>query len=150
MSNVKLARKMIDLAQVDDPKQGLLSEIGNAVEQFELLNDDVLIATYVPKENKRDGNIVSAGGILLPQKKSEDQVVEHMFQGKVGLILKKGPIAFQYDRAGCEFKGRVPEDHEWVLFRPSDGWSVSFNQVSCRIISSTMIRGVVGNPSVIW
>lgn len=153
MSKPKLVQKIVNLTQAKDPKAAkaaLLKELGKAAEDYELFNDDVLLAIYIPTENMKDGHIITAAGLYLPQQKTEEMAGEHLFQGKLGLIVKKGPIAFKYDSSNCKFEGRVPDDHDWVVFRPSDGWSVSLNGVSCRIIRSCNIRGCVSDPSVIW
>ena len=39
---------------------------------------------------------------------------------------------------------------DWVLFRPSDGWQISINGVSCRIMDDIHIRGKLAHPDTVW
>lgn len=120
-----------------DPKQKLLDDIGD-ISAFEIFNNQILIAIYVrPQKTK--------SGILLPdQMRDEDKI-----QGKVGLVVKKGPAAF-VDETSEWFKDISVELHDWVVFRPSDGWSITVNNVLCRIIDDTAIRGKVDMPDRVW
>ena len=40
--------------------------------------------------------------------------------------------------------------HDWVVFRPSDGWSVTVNKVICRILDDTNVRGRIQQPDQVW
>ena len=66
----------------NDRKTGIMKDIGD-LSTFELFNNQVLVAVYVrPKKTK--------SGIYLP----DATVDEDKIQGKVGLVVKKGPLAF--------------------------------------------------------
>lgn len=120
-----------------DPKQKLREEIGD-VTPFEIFNNQILVVIYIrPQKTK--------SGIFLPdQMRDEDKI-----QSKVGLVIKKGPSAFVDD--GNEwFKDVNVEEGDWVVFRPSDGWSITVNNVLCRIIDDTAVRGKVDAPDRVW
>ena len=104
------------------------------------LADRVILKTVEAEETTK-------GGIILTAKtKDEDR-----FQGKVGLLLKKGPTAFKYDRTGHHYyEGDAPEIHDWVVYRASEGWEIALNGVSCRVIKSSALRGAVTDPETIW
>ena len=53
-------------------------------------------------------------------------------------------------RSGNWFKDVKIGLHDWVIFRPSDGWSVSVNGISCRLIDDTAIRGRIATPDMVW
>lgn len=120
-----------------DPKKKLREEIGD-VTPFEIFNNQILVAIYVrPQKTK--------AGIFLPdQMRDEDKI-----QGKVGLVIKKGPSAF-VDEGNEWFKDVTVEEDDWVVFRPSDGWSITVNNVLCRIIDDTAVRGKVDAPDRVW
>ena len=104
------------------------------------INDRVVVKP-APAEEKTKGGI-----IITSKAKDEDR-----FQGKVGLLLKKGPTAFKYDKSGHHYyEGKAPDVHDWVVYRPSDGWEIGLNGVACRVIRSAMLRGVVTDPETIW
>lgn len=120
-----------------DPKQKLLEDLGD-ISPFEIFNNQILVAVYIRP-------IKTKSGLYLPdQSREEDKV-----QGKVGLVVKKGPAAF-VDETSEWFKDISVELHDWVVFRPSDGWSITVNNVLCRIIDDTAIRGKVDMPDRVW
>jgi co-chaperonin GroES (HSP10) len=119
-----------------DPRQDLLEKIGN-IDDIEIFNNQVLCAVYVRPEKTKSGIYVTQVS------REEDKI-----QGKVGLILKKGEAAFADD--GEWFSGVTFDLHQWVVFRPSDGWSITINNVLCRIIDDINIRGRVQHPDQVW
>lgn len=120
-----------------DPKQKLLDDLGD-ISPFEIFNNQILVAVYIRP-------IKTKSGLYLPdQSREEDKV-----QGKVGLVVKKGPAAF-VDETSEWFKDISVELNDWVVFRPSDGWSITVNNVLCRMIDDTAIRGKVDMPDRVW
>jgi co-chaperonin GroES (HSP10) len=81
---------------------------------------------------------------VLPGIEKEDRI-----QSKVGLVVKMGPDALE-DSSGTWFKGMNIKVGDWVVFRPSDGWSITVNKVLCRMIDDTNIRGRVAHPDQVW
>lgn len=120
-----------------DPKEAILKELGD-ISSLEIYNNQVLVAVYIRPEKTKSG-------ILLPgQTRDEDK-----FQSKVGLVLKLGPSAFE-EAADDWFKDVEINEHDWVVFRPSDGWSITVNNVLCRMIDDVNIRGRVDHPDRVW
>lgn len=121
----------------NDPKAAILKDIGD-LSSFELFNNQVLVAVYVrPKKTK--------SGIYLP----DATVDEDKIQGKVGLVVKKGPLAF-VDESNQWFTDISVSENDWVVFRPSDGWSITVNNVLCRILDDTAVRGKIASPDQVW
>ena len=85
-----------------------------------------------------------SGIILSDQTRSEDR-----YQGKVGLVLKKGPTAF-VDPDNKWFVDTDVEVGDWVYFRVTDGWSINVHGVSCRMLEDTDIRGSTKYPDAVW
>ncbi len=120
-----------------DPKLILKEQIGNT-DSFEIYNNQILIAVYIrPQKTKT--------GIYLP----DSIVAEDQFQSKVGLVLKKGPAAFEGDDS-LWFKDMHIELDDWIVFRPSDGWAITVNGVLCRMLDDTSVRGKIDVPDKIW
>lgn len=120
-----------------DPKQQILDALGD-LSQIELFNNQVLCAVYIrPSRTK--------SGIYL----SDKTVDEDRFQGKVGLLVGMGPSAFQ-DDSGQWFDRATFSLHDWLVFRPSDGWNITINGVLCRILSDTQIKMRISAPDVAW
>ena len=120
-----------------DPKQKILEAIGD-LSNVEILNNQILCAVYVrPTKTK-------SGLYLADQTTAEDR-----FQGKVGLLIGMGPSAFQ-DESGQWFADSSFKLHDWLVFRPSDGWNVTINGVLCRMLSDTQVKMRIPAPDVVW
>ena len=120
-----------------DPRKAILKTIGK-LDDVEIFNNQLLCAVYIRPEKTK-------GGIFLPdQHRSEDK-----FQGKVGLVLKKGSKAF-VDDTNTWFDNVDINIHDWIVYRPSDGWSITVNGVLCRILDDISIRGRIQHPDQVW
>jgi len=120
-----------------DPVATLRNELGN-LDPVEVFNNQMLVAVYIrPQKTK-------SGIILTSQTTDEDR-----FQSKVGLVVKKGPNAFK-DDTGEWFHGVDINENDWIVFRPSDGWSITVNGVLCRMIEDVNIKGRIDHPDRVW
>jgi co-chaperonin GroES (HSP10) len=125
------------MAHEVNPKDKLLKDIGD-LSQIEIFNNQILCAVYIrPQKTK--------SGIYL----TDDTVAEDRNQSKVGLIVKMGDDAFQ-DDTGAWFHGKTFSENDWVVFRPSDGWSITVNNVLCRILEDINVRGRIQHPDQVW
>lgn len=129
---------LVSIATASDPKAEIIKLLGPALDQFSVLGDRVLVATYIRAEKTK-------GGIIMPGSQRD----EDRYQGKVGLILKQGPTAFKYDGA-YPYEGDVPSVGQWAVYRTSDTWEFFLNNVSCRLLPSDMIRAVIDDPALAY
>lgn len=121
-----------------DPKQEIWNAIGSKLEGIQVYNNQVLVAIFIRPEK-------TVGGVMLPnQTRDEDK-----WQGKVGLVLKKGPAAF-VDANNVWFDEVDVNVNDWVFFRPAEGWALTVHGVMCRIIDDVNIRGKIESPDEIW
>jgi len=121
----------------EDPAKPLLEQAGDLA-NVEVFNNQLLVAVYVrPQKTK--------SGIYLTDKTTD----EDQYQSKVGLVLKKGPSAFN-DATGEWFNGVTINEGDWIVFRPSDGWSVTVNGQICRMIDDVNVRGRIDHPDRVW
>lgn len=119
-----------------DPIKDIWDTMGD-ISEIELLHNQVLVAIYVRPDT-------TASGIIL----SDKTIDEDKYQGKVGLIIKTGPGAFQGGGSKWDFGGL--KIGEWVFFRPSDSWQINVQGKSCRIVEDIDIRGRLPAPDVVW
>ena len=120
-----------------DPAENLKKELGD-LSTVEVFNNQILVAVYIrPQKTK-------SGIILTSQTTDEDR-----YQSKVGLIVKKGPQAFR-DSSGEWFDDVEINEGDWIVFRPSDGWSITVNNVLCRMIDDVNIKARVDQPDRVW
>ena len=120
-----------------DPKEAIHKELGN-IDDIEIFHNQVLVAVYVRPEKTKSGLYIAS------QTREEDK-----YQGKVGLIIKKGADAF-VDDSGKWFRGVSLDVGDWVVFRPSDGWQITVHGVLCRILDDTDVRGRLPAPDAVW
>jgi len=120
-----------------DPKKALLKQIGN-IKDIEIYNNQILVAVYIRPEK-------TIGGIIIPdENRNEDKT-----QGKVGLVIKMGPDAF-VDHTQQWFNGVNVQLNDWVIFKPSDGWTITVNKVVCRILDDINVKGRIQHPDQVW
>lgn len=120
-----------------DPAETIRKEMGD-ISDIEIFHNQVLVAIYIRPEKTKSGLYLSS------QTRDEDK-----YQGKVGLIIKKGADAF-VDDTGKWFKGVNLDVGDWIYFRPSDGWAITVHGQLCRILDDTDIRGRIPRPDDIW
>jgi len=126
-----------------DQRQALLDATRDAVAGITLMRNRVLVATFIePAKTK--------GGIILTNKTLD----ESRFQGKVGLVLKLGPMAFKFPD---EYASDVPSVGDWVFYRPSDATECGVKIVGtvrdgvlCRHIHDDNIVGIIDGPELVW
>lgn len=120
-----------------DPAEAIKKELGDTT-SVEVFNNQILVAVYIrPQKTK-------SGIILTNQTTDEDR-----YQSKVGLVIKKGPQAFK-DSSGQWFDGLEINEEDWIVFRPSDGWSITVNNVLCRMIDDVNVKARVDQPDRVW
>ena len=124
------------MSHEEDPKVKLLDQLGD-ISDIELFHNQVLLAVYLRPEKTKSGLILTA-----------DHLDEDRYQSKVGLLVKQGPLAFEQD--GNWFTGMTFHDHDWLIFRPSDGWSITVNGVLCRIFDDISIKGRAPHPDSVY
>jgi len=120
-----------------DPAEKLKNEIGD-ISGVEIFNNQVLCAVYIRPDKTK-------GGIMLANQTTE----EDRFQSKVGLVVKMGPQAF-VDETNSWFSHNEAKVGDWIVFRPSDSWSITVNGVLCRILEDMSVRGRVTAPDLVW
>lgn len=103
-----------------------------------IMHNQILVGIWMRPEK-------TAGGIILTEKTVE----EDKWQGKVGLVMAKGPLAFINDGAN-DFHGQDVEVGDWVIYRVSDGFSIDINGTHCRLLEDVHIKGRVSDPTVIY
>ena len=114
-----------------DPKDEIWKAIGD-LSDLKLFGNEVLVAIYIRPQK------TSSGIFLTDNYRDEDK-----WQGKIGLVLKKGGTSLVAETDKVEV-------NDWVLFRPSDGWGLTVNGVMCRLLDDRVIRGRPLKPDTIY
>ena len=120
-----------------DPKQKLLDDLGD-ISELEIFNNQILLAVYIRPQQTRSGLHLAS------QTTDEDR-----YQSKVGLLVKSGNAAFK-DDTDTWFKDIEINEKDWILFRPSDGWSITINGVLCRMLEDVSTKGRIPHPDMAY
>lgn len=125
-------KSMQNMEHVTDPKDDLLKSLGD-LSGVEVFGRNILVVTYVRPHK-------TAGGVLLPDAhRKEDE-----YQGKVGLIIKVGPDAFENDPdIKCTLGAKIGD---WVTYRHADGVARSINGVHCRNLPWEYLLEKIDHP----
>lgn len=122
---------------IEDPANEIRKRIGD-ISKIEVLHNQILVGVYIRPE-------ITKGGILLtPQTRDEDR-----YQGKAGLVLKKGPLAF-VDDDNNKFHGQNVDIGDWVFYRVSDGFPLVLNGMLCRLLEEVHVKGKIPSPDVVF
>ena len=125
------------MSPIEDPANEIRKRIGD-ISQIEVLHNQILVGVYIRPEKTK-------GGILLtPQTRDEDR-----YQGKAGLVLKKGPLAF-VDDDNNKFHGQNVDIGDWVFYRVSDGFPLVLNGTLCRLLEEVHVKGKIPSPDVVF
>lgn len=124
-----------------DPREFIMSAIGpDILNKIRVFGAKVLVATYV-RPNK-------IGSLYI----SESVQEEDKFQGKCGLVIKMGPLAFQ-ETEKLKFAGCKVNIGDWAWYSPVNGRAISLAGVSesihCRFLDDVDIEGDLDHPDVI-
>lgn len=122
---------------VELSKQQILDGVGD-LSDIEIMFNHVLIGIWKRPE-------MTAGGIHLPDtvRKEDD------YQGKVGLVLKLGPQAYQSDNE-VDFGTQKVSVGDWVVFRPGDGWQLKIRDKECRMLIDASIKMKITKPDLVY
>lgn len=134
---VHSASKIEQISRSADPKKAIIAAVGD-LSKAKISADLVLLGTFIRNER-------TAGGIIRPTEVLQED--EH--QGKVGLVLKAGPLAYA-DWEDDEARGKSAELHTWVVYAIKDSWPVQINGTACRFIAYDKIRMQVPEPSMVY
>lgn len=129
----------IEMVHVTDPADDVIDRIGD-LSDFVVPFNKVLVGIYVRPEKTKGGLI------LTDQYRDEDK-----YQGKAGLILKRGPMAF-VDDDRVKFNGLDPQVGEWICFRPSDGMKLDIRHKEghCILLSDVQVQLVIPAPDLVF
>lgn len=104
----------------------------------------ILVAKYVRQTVGTSGRILA----------SVETQREDRWQGKVGVVVAVGPLAF-VDDAANDFKGQSVKPGDWVLFNYGDGSDLDLvlqgaEKIPCKMIKDVEIHGVITRPESIY
>lgn len=127
----------ISMVHEVDPKTTILRDVEKLLPAVEMLGARVLVAVYVRPN-------ITAGGIHL----ADSTVGEDRYQGKVGLVLKMGPIAFEDDPTH-RFGTKKPAVGDWIVFSVGDTFGLELGKRRCRSVEDVDVHMIIPVPDMI-
>lgn len=124
-----------------DPRQKILDDVGD-LSSIKLFNNEVLVAVYM-----RPNKTMLGGKEFFMTDRTVD---EDRYQSKVGLLLAAGPNAFEPNDQGWFAGETFTPNQDWLVFRPSDGWSITVHGVLCRVMKDGQIKARVQDPDEVY
>lgn len=124
------------LSEAKDTRKALLGEVGD-LSGVDIFSAKVLVAIYIGPSKMKSG-------LYRPP----SQLKEDVYQGAVGLVLKKGPMAFK-DDGETKFHGQDVAVGDWVTFVPGEGKRIQISEVDCRMLDDTSILMRIKDPTII-
>jgi len=131
------ASKIEQISQASNPREAIIVAVGD-LSGAKVAADLVLLGTYIRNEK-------TAGGIIRPT----EVLKEDEYQGKVGLVLARGPIAYA-DWEDDATRGQMAQFHTWVVYAIKDAWPVQINGTACRFIPYDKIRMQTPTPQMVF
>lgn len=133
-----VASQAMRMGHTGDPKTELLDRVGRLDEVY-IGGQDVLVAIY-------EGAEKTSGGIILPDSKKD----ENKYQGKVGLVLKLGPMAYAEGSESHRWFGdNQPQVGDWVVFNVNTAFPFIYGKQTLRLVEAQYIRAVVPIPDIV-
>lgn len=133
-----VASRALEMVHDTDPRKEIEDSLSPYLDEIEVMGARVLIGVYVRPSRTRGGIIIA------DSTRNEDN-----YQGKIGLVLKLGPLAFTAD-ATHDWGDRAPKVGDWVLFRVGDTHPLIIGDRACRLAEDVAIQAVVGRPDMVF
>ena len=95
---------------------------------------------------------IGSSGKLLAAAQTQ---MEDQYQGKVGLCIKVGRLAFKTDAKHDWGEDQV-QVGDWVLYGYGDGYDMDIQpygtdeKIHCKVLDESEVKGLVPNPGLIW
>ena len=152
----------VRVVHAKDPATLIWDDLGWVIEGLTPTGADVLLVMY--ERVGQGGESKTQGGIIIPEMQG-GTATEDKYQGKVGLVVKLGPLAFKEDDTH-KWGDTVPKIGDWVLVNVGETYSfdvpVYHNPVNrfgspqgqrrCRLVQDVYAR-LIASPQVfdaIW
>ncbi len=96
-------------------RSDILDDVSVLLKDFKPVGARVLVVVYERGKQKGRGDVRTQGGLIIPDTGTMSVMGNDKWQGKVGLVMAMGPIAFK-DDATHKWGDVRPEVGDWVMF----------------------------------
>lgn len=142
-----------EMTEPDDQRKAIFAGLG-ALDQYELLDEEVLVGLYVINNVAASGRDVNGKEYKIIT--GDNVTAETRFQSKIGCLIKMGPAAFKWMNNGQKYEGIVPDEGDWVVFKVADSTGEIFlkdrkapEYINCRRFHWASIKMRVKDPRTV-
>lgn len=132
-----LVKQALEVVHERDPRDEIMEAVGPYLGDIEPLGASVMVVVYERPDRTK-------GGILLADRTRE----EDLYQGKVGLVVKLGNLAFVEDEDHV-WGGRTPKAGDWVCYRVGDTFPFIVGKRTCRFVQDVSVRAILHRPDIV-
>jgi co-chaperonin GroES (HSP10) len=137
----------LQLLHSRDPGEEIVADSSAILNGFRIRPTDVLLVMY--QREKIQGDKRTAGGIFIPDN-GAGTLREDAYQGKVGVVMKVGSIAFTTDD-DHNWGDFVPKPGDWVVVNVGDTFSFDLpNGRRARVVDENLVRAIIPQPDLVW
>lgn len=120
-----------------DPRAEILREVDEFLPGISVMGARLLVAPYIRPNQTR-------GGIFL----SDNTKAEDKYQGKVGLVLALGPLAFKDDE-NHRFGHITPMVGDWIVYSVGDTFAFELGKRRCRAVEDVDVHLIIQAPDIV-
>lgn len=128
----------IKMTHAVDPKQELRDKLRGAERNIRIMGARVLVATYIRPEK-------TASGLYIADRTRD----EEKHQGKTGMVIALGPLAFAEDDTH-QWGDDRPTIGDWVMFNVGDTRRLVIGEAECRVLEDVAVQAVIASPDEIY
>jgi co-chaperonin GroES (HSP10) len=121
----------------EDPKAFLLDRCELWMKDAFIFHNWVITATYYLPQKM--------GGLIMPDRVQD----EALWQGKIGLVVGIGPLAFR-DDDHVKFHGQFVKIGDWVMYDVLEGRQFTIDRIHCRRLKDTQVVMRVPDPRLVY
>lgn len=131
-----------------DPRQEILDDVRPILKDWHIPPTSVLLVMYERGKTK-GGDVMTKGGIIVPEVQ-HGSLKEDKWQGKVGLVVKVGAVAFT-NTDTYDWHDFAPKEGDWVVVNVGDTFSFDLpGDRRARLVDEQNVRLVVPSPDLVW
>jgi hypothetical protein len=129
-----------------DPKAFYLKRCKYFMSKVRCGTNNILVATYFPPEATK---IKGPGGTSIDFIIPKSVTAESKWQGRVGLLIAKGPMAWKSDDR-VDFGGTDYKIGDWVWYDRQDGRQIAIHRIHCRRLKDVDVSGDTDEPFLVY
>lgn len=130
------------IAYAKDPRAFILNRCKEFIAAISIDTNNILVATYFLPDSV---NLRGPKGTSVPIYMPSSVTDEAKWQGRVGLLLAKGPMAWKSDDK-VDFGGSDHKIGDWLCYDRQDGRQIAINRIHCRRLKDVDVWGSTDDP----